>query len=66
MDLLVSLLACVRDADGMGRRDAQVVEDRISVQTFVQDAVDSVKAFFDIAVQAMNDKADQFGFDDAE
>ena len=31
------------------------------VQTLVQDAVNSVKAFLDIAVQAMNDKADQVG-----
>ena len=50
------------------------MEDRISVnlqafqvtyeqhvQTLVQEAVNSVKAFFDIAVQAMNDKADQVG-----
>ena len=50
------------------------VEDRISVnlqafqvtyeqhvQTLVQEAVNLVKAFFDIVVQAMNDKADQVG-----
>ena len=50
------------------------VEDRISVnlqafrvtyeqhvQKLVQDAVNSVKSYFDSAVQAMNDKADQVG-----
>ena len=31
------------------------------LQTFLQDAVNSVKAYFDSAVQAMNDKADQVG-----
>ena len=54
---------------GWGDETRRYVEDRISVdlqvtcerhvQTLVQEAVNSVKAFFDIAVQAMNDKADQ-------
>ena len=47
----------------MGRRDAQVrggshlrePPDEQHVQTLVQDAVNSVKAFLDIAVQAMNE-----------
>ena len=59
---------------GWGDETRRYVEDRISVnlqafqvtyeqhvQTLVQDAVNSVKAFLDIAVQAMNDKADQVG-----
>ena len=56
---------------GWGDETRRYVEDRISVnlqvtnerhvQTLVQEAVNSVKAFFDIAVQAMNDKADQVG-----
>ena len=31
------------------------------VQTLIQDAVNSAKAYFDSAVQAMNNKADQVG-----
>ena len=59
---------------GWGDETRRYVEDRICVnlqafqvtyeqhvQTLVQDAVNSVKAFLDIAVQAMNDKADQVG-----
>ena len=59
---------------GWGDETRRYVEDRISVnlqafqvtyeqhvQTLVQDAVNSVKAFLDLAVQAMNDKADQVG-----
>ena len=59
---------------GWGDETRRYVDDRISVnlqafqvtyeqhvQTLVQEAVNSVKAFFDIAVQAMNDKADQVG-----
>ena len=59
---------------GWGDETRRYVEDRISVdlqafqvtyeqhvQTLVQDAVNSVKAFLDIAVQAMSDKADQVG-----
>ena len=59
---------------GWGDETRRYVEDRISVnlqafqvtneqhvQTLVQDAVNSVKAFLDTAVRAMNDKADQVG-----
>ena len=38
---------------------SRILEDE--VQTLAEDAVNSVKAFFDIAVQAMKDKADQVG-----
>ena len=59
---------------GWGDETRRYVEDRITVnvqafqvtyeqhvQTPVQDAVSSVKAYFDSAVQAMNEKADQVG-----
>ena len=59
---------------GWGGETRRYVEDRISVnlqafqvayeqhvQTLVQEAFNSVKAFFDIAVQSMNDMADQVG-----
>ena len=71
---LVTLVFAMAVPAGWGDETRRYVEDRISVnlqtfqvtyeqhvQTLVQDAVNSVKAFLDIAVQAMNDKADQVG-----
>ena len=73
-ECLLTLVFVMAVPAGWGDETRRYVEDRISVnlqafqvtyeqhvQTLVQEAVNTVKAFFDKAVQAMNDKADQVG-----
>ena len=73
-ECLFTLVFAMAVPAGWRDETRRFVEDRISVnlyafqvtyeqhfQTLVQEAVNSVKAFFDIAAQATNDKADQVG-----